>query len=140
MVRKELRWTYMRLFLRITLGAFLVFAGISHFRDPVSFLAQVPPFFPMREFIIQFSGVIEILLGSALVSLSRYQAKIGIVAACFFIIIFPGNISQFVTRTSAFGLDTDLSRAIRLLFQPVLVMWAMWSTNAWSQLPWKRNK
>jgi uncharacterized membrane protein len=140
MVRKELGWTYMRLFLRITLGAFLIFAGISHFRDPVSFSAQVPPFFPMREFIIQFSGVIEILLGSALVLLSRYQAKIGIVAACFFIIIFPGNISQFVTRTPAFGLDTDLSRAIRLLFQPVLVMWALWSTNAWSQLPWKRNK
>jgi uncharacterized membrane protein len=53
--------------------------------------------------------------------------------AGFFIAVFPGNISQFVTQTSAFGLDTDLARAVRLLFQPLLVVWALWCTGAWRE-------
>ena len=32
----------------------------------------------------------------------------------------------------AFGLDSDTSRLIRLFFQPVLVVWALWSTGAWA--------
>ncbi|MDR7132795.1 hypothetical protein J2X69_005170 [Algoriphagus sp. 4150] len=39
-----------------------------------------------------------------------------------FILIFPGNIAQYVNATDAFGLDTDLKRLIRLLFQPVLIL------------------
>lgn len=35
-----------------------------------------------------------------------------------------------LTRTPAFGLNTDRSRLIRLAFQPLLVLWALWSTGA----------
>jgi uncharacterized membrane protein len=56
------------------------------------------------------------------------------VAALFFIVIFPGNISQWITQTDAFGLDSDAARFVRLFFQPVLVLWALWSTGAWSWL------
>jgi uncharacterized membrane protein len=45
--------------------------------------------------------------------------------------IFPGNLSQYATRTDAFGLDTDTKRLVRLPFQPLLVAWALWSTGAW---------
>lgn len=45
--------------------------------------------------------------------------------------IFPGNISQYLTGSDAFGPNSDAARAIRLLFQPVLVAWALWSTGAW---------
>jgi hypothetical protein len=44
--------------------------------------------------------------------------------------IFSGNINQFVNGIDAFGLNTDLARGVRLLFQPVLVLWALWSTRA----------
>ena len=30
------------------------------------------------------------------------------------------------------GLDTDTKRLVRLFFQPLLVMWALGSTGAWS--------
>ena len=30
---------------------------------------------------------------------------------------------------SAFGLTSDTRRAVRLLFQPTLVVWALWSTG-----------
>lgn len=56
----------------------------------------------------------------------------GWVAALFFVLVFPGNIAQLTNHRDAFGLDTDLARSIRLLFQPVLIAWALWSTGAWA--------
>lgn len=56
---------------------------------------------------------------------------VGWVVAAFFVVILPGNISQAVTATPAFGLETDAARWGRLAFQPVLVAWALWSTGAW---------
>jgi uncharacterized membrane protein len=60
------------------------------------------------------------------------------VVALFFIAIFPGNINQYVNGIDAFGLDTDSARLIRLFFQPLLVLWALWSTRAWGV--WRKEK
>lgn len=96
----------------------------------MEFQAQVPPWVPFSpDFVVLASGVVEIALGLALVSLQR-RREVGIATALFFIAIFPGNISQFVNHIDAFGLDSDRARAIRLLFQPLLVLWALWSTTA----------
>jgi uncharacterized membrane protein len=118
---------------RLALGAFLLFAGISHLAwNREAFLAQVPTWLPLEgDFVVVASGVVEIILGLSLLLLARRQVQVGWVVALFFLAIFPGNISQFVTATDSFGLDSDLSRGIRLLFQPVLVAWALWSTGAW---------
>lgn len=78
------------------------------------------------------SGVVEILLGVALIAIPRLAPWVGVATALFFIAIFPGNISQFVNGIDAFGLDTDEARAIRLVFQPLLVLWALWSTGGWA--------
>jgi len=43
--------------------------------------------------------------------------------------VFPGNISQWRARRDAFGLDTDAKRFARLFLQPVLMVWAWWSTR-----------
>ena len=122
-----------RLIGRLTLGAFLLFAGISHLAwNREAFLAQVPTWLPLEgDFVVVASGLVEITLGLSLLLLARYQVRVGWVVALFVLAIFPGNISQFVTATDSFGLDSDLSRGIRLLFQPVLVAWALWSTGAW---------
>jgi len=96
----------------------------------MEFQAQVPPWVPLSpDFVVLASGVVEIALGLALISLQR-RREVGIATALFFIAIFPGNISQFVNHIDAFGLDSDRARAIRLLFQPLLVLWALWSTTA----------
>ena len=96
----------------------------------MEFQAQVPPWAPFSpDFIVLASGVVEILLGLALLSLRR-RKEVGIATALFFIAIFPGNISQFVHGIDAFGLNSDRARAIRLLFQPVLVLWALWASAA----------
>jgi len=123
-----------RLVGRVILAVILVFAGIGHFRSTAEFTAQVPPWMPEPEAEVYISGVIEILLGLALIVLPKQRVLVGWLVAGFFVVIFPGNISQFVTQTDAFGLDSDAARFIRLLFQPVLVVLALWSTGAWRSL------
>src|SRR5271163_2297481 len=118
---------------RLVLGAFLISAGVSHLsfaRTP--FYAQVPPWLPLKaDLVVITSGVVEIALGASLVLLTRWRVPVGWVVAVFFVLVFPGNISQFVTHADAFGLDSDLAWGIRLLFQPQLVIWALWCTGAW---------
>jgi uncharacterized membrane protein len=113
----------------------LIYAGITHLTTSrLEFQAQVPDWVPLSaDFVVLASGVVEILLGLALASL-RYRKEVGIATALFFVAIFPGNISQYVNGIDAFGLDTDRARAIRLLFQPLLVLWALWSTGAWRSI------
>jgi uncharacterized membrane protein len=122
---------FMRKATQILLGATLIYTGTLHLTSSrQEFQAQVPPWAPFTpDFIVLASGVVEIALGLALISLQRRKA-VGIATAAFFIAIFPGNISQFVNGIDAFGLNDDRARAIRLLFQPLLVLWALWSTTA----------
>lgn len=117
---------------RIALGANLIFAGISHLTFArKAFRAQVPDWVPLKvDDTVVYSGIAEIALGSSLVLTDEeHQKTVGKVAATFFTAVFPGNISQYVNDRSAFGLDTDKKRFVRLLFQPVLVYWALKSTN-----------
>ena len=124
---------------QILLGATLIYTGTLHLTTSrMEFQAQVPPWVPFSpDFVVLASGVVEIALGLALVSLQR-RREVGIATALFFIAIFPGNISQFVNQMDAFGLDSDRARAIRLLFQPLLVLWALWSTTAMPQGSFRR--
>jgi len=117
---------------RVLLGAFLVFAGVAHLSFARSeFTAQVPTWLPV-DLVVFASGVVEIALGVALLVLARRQVLVGWLTAAFFVLVFPGNVHQFLSHADAFGLDSDRARAIRLLFQPLLVLWALWCTGAWA--------
>jgi len=117
---------------RILLGINLLFAGVSHLTFArAEFVAQVPNWVPVSDDLtVLLSGIAEIILGLALVVLPGWKALTGWAVALFFVIIFPGNIAQYVNQIDAFGLDTDRARLIRLFFQPVLIAWALWSTGA----------
>lgn len=121
----------------------MAFAGFSHIGSArLEFRAQVPTWLPLdADFVVVASGVVEIALGIALLVLPRFAPVVGVLVAGFFIAIFPGNISQFVNGVDAFGLDTDVARGIRLLFQPLLVVWALWSTGGWALVQrWWRSR
>ena len=118
---------------RTLLGVALTYAGITHLTTSrTEFQAQVPTILASQaDFVVIASGVVEILLGLSLIFLFKYRTRIGWITAAFFVAIFPGNISQYVNGIDAFGLDTDQARLTRLFFQPLLVLWALWSTDAW---------
>jgi len=132
--------TYLKSLAQIALGTLLLSAGISHLgSNRTEFLAQVPTWLPLDpDFVVIASGLVEITLGVLLIAtaliLKKYRGVIGLVTALFFVLIFPGNINQYVNQIDAFGLDTDTKRLIRLFFQPPLVIWALWSSGAISLL------
>ena len=119
---------------QVVLGCALAYAGIGHLTTSrQEFQAQVPTVFAeYADFVVLASGVVEIALGVGLIALWKYRVQLGWVAAAFFVAVFWGNISQYVNGVDAFGLDTDTKRLVRLFFQPLLVMWALGSTGAWS--------
>lgn len=127
----------MRSFVRVLLGLALVFAGTSHLSFArQDFRAQVPEFVPVdTDTTVLASGVAEIGLGSALVVASRRRRLVGTIAALFFVAVFPGNISQWLNRRSAFGLDSDEKRIARLFGQPLLIAAALWSTRGGARRP-----
>ncbi|MDO5644641.1 MAG: hypothetical protein Q4G21_02960 [Dermabacter sp.] len=114
---------------RLTLGAFMSFAGIAHLtfaRD--EFQAQVPDWVPgSTDAVVVASGVVEVGFGAALLAVPKYRRPVGIALALFYLAIFPGNIAQFTEQRDAFGLDTDTKRFARLFFQPVLIAAALWA-------------
>ena len=120
---------------QIILGIALAYAGIGHLTtNRTEFQAQVPTILKSwADFVVLASGVVEIVLGLCLIFLWRYRVVVGWVVAAFFVAIFPGNISQYVNQVDAFGLDSDRARFIRLFFQPLLVIWALWATGAWKE-------
>ena len=124
---------YLRNMGQVILGIALTYAGSTHLTSSrQEFQAQVPTWLPLdADFVVIASGIVEIILGLALLILWRYRSQVGLIVAIFFILIFPGNINQYVNGIDAFGLDTDQARLTRLFFQPVLVIWALWSTNSW---------
>ncbi|TDG35146.1 hypothetical protein EZJ43_14680 [Pedobacter changchengzhani] len=117
---------------KFLLAAGLVLAGIGHLTFlRKEFQAQVPNWVPLtKDDTVLLSGLVEIAMGTALLlAPKKYEKPVGLIAAGLFIAVFPGNIAQYQNKISAFGLNTDSRRFARLLFQPVLVFWALKSSG-----------
>lgn len=126
---------------RFLIAAFMTYAGISHLTfNRIDFQAQVPDWLPMsKDLVVLLSGIVEIGLGLTLAFWKNYRSQIGWALALFFVLVFPGNIAQYLDGKDAFGvLNSDGARLRRLFFQPVLITWALWASGAWKQ--WRTSK
>ena len=126
---------------RILLALFMTYAGFSHLTfNRVEFQAQVPDWLPLsKDLVVILSGIVEMALGLALLFWKKQRATIGWALAIFFVLVFPGNVAQYLDGKDAFGaLNSDRARLIRLFFQPVLIAWALWSSGAWRA--WRNSK
>jgi uncharacterized membrane protein len=119
-------------FLRILLGTFMVIAAFGHITfQRLEFQAQVPNWVPLgKDLVVILSGIVELVLGLSMIFWKRERIRIGIALALFYVLVFPGNIAQYTNGINAFGLTSDKARLIRLFFQPVLIVGALWSTGA----------
>ena len=117
--------------LRILLGALMLLAAIGHFTfQRKEFQAQVPGWLPMKkDLVVILSGIVELAFGLSMILARKEKTTVGTALAIFYALIFPGNVAQYANGIDAFGLNTDRARLIRLFFQPVLILWALWSTG-----------
>jgi uncharacterized membrane protein len=119
---------------RTVLAALLLIAGASHLTwGRRGYRIVVPDWATAllrtdKDAIVVASGAVELMLGGALLALPRERGRIGWIVAGFFIAVFPGNVHQWRTRRDAPLMRTDRARFVRLLLQPVLVAWALWSS------------
>ncbi|WP_282846705.1 DoxX family protein [Microbacterium oxydans] len=125
MDRAVARWI-----LAVALGAI----GVSHFLSTRGFRVVVPDWATRltrldKDTIVIASGAAEIALAAGLLTLPKERRRIGWATAAFFVAVMPGNIHQWRTKRSTPGLDTDARRLGRLFLQPLLVLWALWSTG-----------
>ncbi|MEV7797878.1 hypothetical protein AB0O14_02210 [Microbacterium foliorum] len=124
MIRALARWI-----LALALGAI----GIVHFVSTRGFRVVVPDWATKatrldKDAIVIASGAAEVALAAGLLALPKERRRIGVATAAFFVAVFPGNVHQWRTHRSTPGLDTEARRFGRLFLQPLLVLWALWST------------
>ena len=127
---------------RILLGLIMLYIGIAHLSfKRIEFQAQVPTWLAtdegMMDLVVLISGYIEIAFGILMIIGGKLKVKTGIALGIFYILIFPGNINQYINEIDSLTLDSDYKRLIRLFFQPLLVLWAFWSSGA---LRYLKNK
>lgn len=120
---------------RSALAALLVAAGAGHLTVlRRGFRIAVPEWATRllrtdKDTIVVVSGVVEALLGVALLVLPRERRRVGVAVAALFVAVFPGNVHHWRTGRDVPGLDSDAKRFARLFLQPLLVAWALWSTR-----------
>ena len=120
---------------RILLGLIMLYIGIAHlsFRR-IEFQAQVPTWLTtdkgLMDLVVLISGYVEIAFGILMILGGKLKVKTGIALGFFYILIFPGNINQYINEIDSLRLDSENKRLIRLFFQPLLVLWAFWSSGA----------
>lgn len=140
-MNKQIETTLTQNIFRVLLAIFMIYAGFSHLTfNRIEFQAQVPDWVPLsKDLVVILSGIVEMGLGLALVFWRKERVRIGWALALFFVLIFPGNIAQYMDGKDAFGvLDSDRARLIRLFFQPLLIAWALWSAGSWKV--WRISK
>lgn len=136
-MKRQLETTLTQNIFRILLAIFMIYAGFSHLTfNRIDFQAQVPNWVPLsKDLVVILSGIVEMALGLGLAFWKKERVIFGLALSLFFILVFPGNVAQFLDGKDAFGaLNSDQSRLIRLFFQPVLIVWALWSAGSWKAL------
>ncbi len=112
-------------------AASYVAVGITHFTDPATFVAIVPPALPAPLLLVHISGVFEILGGvGLLVPRTRRAAAWGILA--LLVAVYPANIHMLVNEVYL----PDMPRERWLLWarmpmQFVFAAWVAWVGGLW---------
>jgi uncharacterized membrane protein len=115
---------------RAALALGMVVAGVSHLVSPTPFLQHLPEWMPLRSPTVFVSGLVEIAFGIALLVRTRWRPMIGWALAAYLVAVFPGNIYVAVAGIDVQGQPDGIYAWIRLLFQPLFVWLALWTTGA----------
>jgi uncharacterized membrane protein len=120
---KKLFWNI----IKIILALFMIYGGIQHFVKPDFYIPYVPPFLPYAMVIIYISGLIEIVLGIALL-LNKKYARHGALGVFLLMLLFlPIHIWDVFSKNPAIG--SHNAALIRLPIQFILIIFA-WKVHS----------
>ncbi|WP_226895978.1 DoxX family protein [Polymorphobacter sp. PAMC 29334] len=128
-----------RRILRFLLAAIYFVAGVVHLRSPAPFLAITPEWVPYPQTVIAFTGLCEIAGAIGLLT-TRFRWWAGVMLAVYAVCVFPANIRHAIDNIAVGGKTLGLWYHVpRLLFQPVIVWWALFAGNV-IDWPWRRRR
>jgi uncharacterized membrane protein len=111
------------------LAAAMIVAGITHFTKVDPFVQHLPDWVPSRETIVYVTGVIEIILGGALLLARGRRRAVGRAVAVYLLAVFPANVYVAVSDVEVTGQPGGASAWIRLPLQAVFIAWAVMGTT-----------
>jgi uncharacterized membrane protein len=125
-----------KLALKYVLGFLFVAAGLNHFFNPEFYLKIMPPYLPWHLPLVYVSGIVEAVLGAALmVRRSTRLAAWGLIA--LLVAVYPANIHMALNPE----LYPEYGRAalwLRLPLQLVLMVLVYWYTRGDERRPGRR--
>ena len=126
---REGKFHMIRIALRWLLAAFYAFAGYMHIASPDGFLQIMPPWVPMPEAVVFWTGVAELLGAAALIQPWSAQLRRagGIGLALYAVCVWPANIHHFALDMARPDGGLGLGYHVpRMFAQPVFIWLALW--------------
>lgn len=112
--------------LRHLMALLYIAAGFNHFRKPEFYLGIMLPYLPAPQLLNDAAGVLEIVLGAALWwRRTRPAAAWGLAVLLVLFLSVHVHMLRQAQRFPHYTLSVGVAW-LRLLFQPVLVAWALW--------------
>ena len=105
----------------LLIGIFMIFGGLQHFLKPAFYHPFVPDFLPYRTALVYLSGVVELLLGVA-VLVPRLRAQAGWGIMLLMLAFLPVHLWDVFRVHPAIG--SHKAALIRLPFQFLFILWA----------------
>lgn len=129
---------YLKLALRLLMALLLMYAGVGHLSFAREKFELVVPYYlrfsnGFVDFLVLGSGLVEIAFALGLCfSPRKYLPYIGLALAVFYVLVFPGNVHQYMHSIDIPPLlASEQARFIRLFLQPVLIVWAIYACDTW---------
>ena len=109
---------------RVSLALMLMMTGSAHFFKTEVMMQSMPDFFPYKEGLVYFTGVVELLAAVGLV-IDRTAKFISIMLIIFLVCILPANIIGSLKRVELGGMENG---PIYLFFRIPLQLFFIWWT------------
>jgi uncharacterized membrane protein len=110
-------------------GAFaimLLFTGTSHFYLTEGMVMSMPPFFPAKEALVYFTGVLEIAFALALV-LAKNKPLVATLLILFLVAVFPANVYAAMNNIDMENADRTGPGPSYLFFRaPLQLLFISW--------------
>jgi uncharacterized membrane protein len=120
------RSTTVRAVMRWILAVFYAAAGIAHLLAPDQLLAITPSWVPFAREVVFATGLCELTGAIALVTKPLRRAA-GYALAAYAICVWPANFKHAIDGIDLPYISSSWYYHVpRLLFQPVLVWWALY--------------